>query len=482
MRKFVFSLLFAFCFFLQSRAQVVINEIMYSPPGLDSLLEFIELHNAGTAAVDISGWSFGGITFTFPAATSLPAGGFVVVASNPEYLKTNLGLANAFKMGTGSGLTNSGEKIELKNAAAVVVDEVDYKPVAPWPLANDTGASMVLCDPKSDNSLPASWGPATTATALVVSGKTILCNPGAESKCSPPVVVSYPARSIAQMTTENTAGVLDSLNKTCELTGNVYGINLRGTNGLQFSLIDDTNNGIIVFRTVGAVGYPTVTEKDKIAVRGKITQFNGLIQMAPDTIIKVSSGNPLVTPPVVTKLGEETEGKLVRLNNVRLVDATKWTTNAGAGGFTVRAFVVGTTDTFDIRIDNDVDLYKLPAPAQPFTAIGIGSQFDNTNPFTSGYQLFPRYRNDISTLSGLRDADYSANVQMSPNPVADRLLIQTDVRFDRLRIFAADGRLLQKIENPDLSEMIPTADFAPGFYFAQFEKDGAVWATKFVKN
>ena len=52
-------------------AQVVINEIHYNPPGADGtvLLEFIELHNRGASAVDISNWrlTFGALPFVFPA-------------------------------------------------------------------------------------------------------------------------------------------------------------------------------------------------------------------------------------------------------------------------------------------------------------------------------------------------------------------------------------------------------------------------------
>src|SRR5262245_31817247 len=51
-------------------AQVRISEIHYNPPEGDEL-EFIEVHNAGAAAVDISGWSLAeGVQFAFPAGTT----------------------------------------------------------------------------------------------------------------------------------------------------------------------------------------------------------------------------------------------------------------------------------------------------------------------------------------------------------------------------------------------------------------------------
>ena len=64
-------------------ANVVINEIHYHPGDSQSLSEFVELYNAGDAAADISDWYMSdGIDFRVPPATSLPPGGFYVVAEN----------------------------------------------------------------------------------------------------------------------------------------------------------------------------------------------------------------------------------------------------------------------------------------------------------------------------------------------------------------------------------------------------------------
>ena len=58
---------------------VVINEIHYHP--VTDNQEFVELFNPGETSVDLSGACFtAGISGFFPAATSLPAGGFVVAA------------------------------------------------------------------------------------------------------------------------------------------------------------------------------------------------------------------------------------------------------------------------------------------------------------------------------------------------------------------------------------------------------------------
>ena len=378
----------------------------------------------------------------------------------------------------------TGENVELGDAAGNVVDYVDYMSLPPWPAGtNGQGSSLVLCDVNADNSLPASWAAATTPTNVFINNLQVLANPGGPSNCGVVPVVSYPVRSIVQVTGENAEGLADSLNKTCELSGVVYGVNLRGsTTGVQFTIADASGNGIMVFNSLKTFGY-AVAEQDRVTVRGRIAQFNGLTQINIDTLFKTSGGNPLVAPAAATKLAESTESKLIKIDNLSLVDPSLWTTGVGAGGFSVRAVAAAhPNDTIDIRIDNDVDLFNLPAPPQPFNLIGIGGQFDNTSPFTTGYQVLPRYRNDISTLVGTKAVDFSAEVQLSPNPAKDVLLVQTTVRFDRIRIFSANGQLVRVLENPGLSEQIALGSMAGGVYLVQFEKEGAVWATLMVKQ
>ncbi len=138
-------------------ADVVINEIHYNPAN-NTRTEFIELHNPTAAAVDLSGWQFtDGVAFTFPAGTTIAAGGFVVVASDPavflaEYGFTPLGPYVG-------GFDSDGENVALHNAAGTLVDEVDYRPEFPWPVGagGGEGPSMELIHPSLDNDLGGSW-------------------------------------------------------------------------------------------------------------------------------------------------------------------------------------------------------------------------------------------------------------------------------------------------------------------------------------
>ncbi|KAA3636205.1 MAG: hypothetical protein DWQ02_08675, partial [Bacteroidetes bacterium] len=203
---------------------------------------------------------------------------------------------------------------------------------------------------------------------------------------------NYPPYDIGVVTTVDADGVVDSMDVACQLQGVVYGVNLR-PGGLQFTLIDANNDGIGLFEFSNDFGY-TVNEGDEVIVRGEIGQFNGLTQIAPDTVWMVSAGNALFAPTVVTALDETTESQLVTIENLTIVDPADWT-NSGSG-FNVD--VTDGTNTYTMRIDADVDLYGTTAPTSAFNLTGLGGQFDSSSPHLSGYQLLPRYTADIDVI------------------------------------------------------------------------------------
>ena len=296
----------------------------------------------------------------------------------------------------------------------------------------------------------------------------------------------YPAYSIAQVTGETATGTADSAGVTCELEGIVYGVNLRPINNsvasTLFTIIDANGNGIAVSRLSGDLGY-TVQEKDRIKVQGTIGQFNGLTEIQPDFITLVSANNTLLAPTPVSKADESTESKLIRINNLHFVDVAEWTTDMNPSGINVRAVSDDSpNDTILIRIDRDVETYNAAVPAQPFNLTGLGGQFDSSSPFDAGYQVLPRYNADISTLNSAKEADFSSNVVLSPNPVVDLLDIRSNISFTRIVLLGANGQRLQVFEQPDLSMQIAMNNMPSGVYFLHFQKDGASWTTKFVKQ
>jgi len=136
---------------------VVINEIFYKSRS-GSPEQWIELHNKSAAPADLSGWKFTtAVDYTFPAGTSIPAGGFLVVAWDPAAFATQRpGLA---ALGPWSGsLSGKGERIRLRDADDNIADEVPYFDSGRWSEWADGGAaSLELKDPFADNSRGEAW-------------------------------------------------------------------------------------------------------------------------------------------------------------------------------------------------------------------------------------------------------------------------------------------------------------------------------------
>ena len=124
MKKILLTLLFAPIFaiatFAQAPTDLVITEIYYNTPGpgLDSL-EFVEIHNPSTAAVNLKDYTFRtAIIDTFPNV-SIAAGGYYTVTFNAKFFKKSFGIDAGHQWKTTSGnnaLNNTGERIDLYNA------------------------------------------------------------------------------------------------------------------------------------------------------------------------------------------------------------------------------------------------------------------------------------------------------------------------------------------------------------------------------
>ncbi len=284
--------------------------------------------------------------------------------------------------------------------------------------------------------------------------------------------VSYPAYDIATVTTVDAMGQPDSIGRSCQLQGIVHGIDFQGGASIQFALIDATG-GIGVF-SGNNFGY-TVTEGDELIIQGVISQFNCLTQVTPDTLWIVSSGNALVDPIITTFLNESFESELVELTNLTLVDPAQWT---GTGsGFNVE--VTNGTFTNIMRIDNDCELYSMPAPTGMFHARGIGGQFDSA-PCDDGYQFFPRYAADIIPLSSTGEELLVEKIRIYPNPASDALFIQSEIIIDDIIISNSLGQQIMLVKKP--GNRLEVGTLNAGVYLITFRSGEAVRTDRFVKK
>ena len=138
---------------------IVINEIQYNPRSGDAGEEYIELYNAGSTPVDLSGWAFvDGIVYTFTAGTVISPGGYLVVGHDPATVEATYGISDVLGPFASGKLSNGGERVALADSLGTLVDEVSYDDHHPWPEEPDgNGPSLELINPAFDNDRPCSW-------------------------------------------------------------------------------------------------------------------------------------------------------------------------------------------------------------------------------------------------------------------------------------------------------------------------------------
>lgn len=141
---------------------LVITKINYNP-GISTSFpvsndqEFIEIKNAGTTTVNLSGYYFKGtgFTFSFPTNATILANQSIYLASNPATFLSKYGLT-AFGQFT-RNLSNSSQKIELADAFGNTIDFVEYFDSSPWPNADGNGSYLKLISTSLDNNIASSW-------------------------------------------------------------------------------------------------------------------------------------------------------------------------------------------------------------------------------------------------------------------------------------------------------------------------------------
>ena len=200
---------------------------------------------------------------------------------------------------------------------------------------------------------------------------------------------ALPIYDIQTISSIDANGVADSLGVECSIKGVTVGVDLDGNAGYSFTIWD--GDGINVFSFVDVNGYQ-MDEGDSLQLFGTIGQFNGLIQFEVDSIAQLDSNQAIPTPIIITSLDESTESELVRIENF-------WVEGVSGLNYTL----VNGSDTVVMRIDPDTDLpgnVEFDEGDTICYVVGIGGQFDNSNPYTDGYQFFPQRAADVDNSCG----------------------------------------------------------------------------------
>jgi plastocyanin len=290
--------------------------------------------------------------------------------------------------------------------------------------------------------------------------------------------LDYSSYAIGQVTTNDANGVADSLGLLVSLEGVVHCIDFDGNEGLSFTIIDIDNNGINVYNFNDVSSY-VVSEGDLIKVWGVIDQYNGLTEVIPDSIEVLSTGNATVTPSLVTGLNEDTESQWITIQNVDFVTPIA-TFASGSSNIDV----TDGTNVYTLRIDSDTDIPESSTPQGPFDVTGVGGQYDSSDPYDSGYQLFPCGLGSFVPSSTTQlDETMILNVfRAYPNPFNNMIQVSlTQQGAFEIAVMDVQGRILLH-ESMNQSMNIDTKDWNSGLYMISVQDSkGLVQIQKVIK-
>ncbi|MCK5036635.1 MAG: hypothetical protein KAS73_12125 [Candidatus Sabulitectum sp.] len=217
-------------------------------------------------------------------------------------------------------------------------------------------------------------------------------------------------------------GIPDLLGETVTISGVVTcETTLFSTSGYSFYM-QDTTAGINVY-AYEAPGNMNPGEEWELT--GEIKAYNGLTEISPESVDDYSYvGNPGMPAPVQLvrnqPVSEPIEGMLIAAGDQSLI---QWVTVATApssagGGYNFDVWNGQTVIPIRVNETTGIDVSAVNVGTRLFM-IGIGGQYDSTEPYDSGYQLLPRYQSDIIVFNP-SVGDYF-HLDVSGNPFAPDL-------------------------------------------------------------
>ncbi|MEL6464398.1 MAG: ExeM/NucH family extracellular endonuclease [Pseudomonadota bacterium] len=292
--------------------QLVISEVMQNPDAVfDSNGEYFEIYNAGTAAVDINGWTVSdndsdSFVIDNGGPLTIAPGSYLVLGNNAD-ISTNGGVPVDYEY-SGMSLSNGADEIVLTTPAGDEIDRIEWDGGLNWP--DPTGAAMELADLTADNNDGANW-----TTAVESFGDGDLGTPGAPNGG---VIVPPPGETVLISSVQGSGEVAARFGEVVTVSaivtyvvGNGFYLQEEDTDADGDAA---TSEGIFVF----AAGLDLPDLGDQVSVTGTVDEFFDLTQIdTVSDITVVSSGNPLPTA-VQIGLSPETAPDFEALEGMRV--------------------------------------------------------------------------------------------------------------------------------------------------------------------
>jgi methionine-rich copper-binding protein CopC len=292
---------------------------------------------------------------------------------------TGLAIGNVSLAGTGSAsvtgntITISGAALTTANTLTITIGGLQSpNTFSPVDLTNDGNYAFVVATKQSGGTL----------TPLSASPKAYVVIP------------------IANIRDQDANGVPLDLNDKVAVQGVCTEEDfLSGASNTSAYLQEVSGSGVNIFSN--SVNSPYVLGKEYVTF-GNVIQFNGLTEVTFTSLsasvfdLGVATATPTpITLTLATLMADPAsyEGKLITIAGLTPTSAVGWPVVTS-----IPVTDDGGTTTLDIYIQSGSS--AITSPFFPAAITGIFGQFDNSSPFTEGYQLQPRSPSDIVS-SGL---------------------------------------------------------------------------------
>ncbi|MCC6234227.1 MAG: CotH kinase family protein [Verrucomicrobiales bacterium] len=142
-------------------APLVVTELNYHSPDNIDADDWIELHNPGSASVNLQGWVVrdeqDDVACVLPNFRLGPGAYCVVARSIPKFQWAHPNAADPVAEFS-FGLNNAGDTVRLFDPVGVEVQRIPYRDESPWPTAADgDGSTLQRVMPPLDPSSPGAW-------------------------------------------------------------------------------------------------------------------------------------------------------------------------------------------------------------------------------------------------------------------------------------------------------------------------------------
>lgn len=310
-----------------------ITEVMFAP-NTSGDFEFVELQNIGPVPLTLDGTRFtSGISYTFPAGTTLNPGAYVVVCKNrTSFLNRYPGRSAILAPGVFTGsLDNSGETLALTLPAPGNLNLLRFRYEPSWyPTAAGGGRSLHTRDPRATP--PADWGNSGIWTASA----TVHGSPGAGE---PPVITSTLAAGGIVDAAFSYVIAATGMPATFTASGLPPGLGLDGGSGLISGSPGQAGSFPIQIAATGPAGTAQATLVLTVLPYGPLDHFRWDLLPA-----STEAGAPFVA-----RLTARDAGGRIKLDHAGGIGLRAFATRPDASPVVITEATDGSEDQFELQ-------------------------------------------------------------------------------------------------------------------------------------